>query len=143
MTPPLTFHTSLDHGPAFVMFGGSLAAGDVRWWWRPFRARGFEHVFAILPMLDGSCVVNGLASHVLIDWSPYPAADCALTLLRQFPQMSCVRVVDRTTASVYVPFEPMTCVTVVKAIFGIRAPWVVSPKGLHDLLLRRGAERFG
>lgn len=143
MTPPLTFRTSLDHGPAFVLFGGSLAAGPVPWWWRPFRRPGFEHVFAIVPMVQGSCVVNGLSSHVLIDWSPHPAAECAAALLAQFNHMRCVRVVDRTTASVYVPFEPMTCVTAVKAILGIRAPWIVSPKGLHDLLLRRGAERFG
>ena len=88
-------------------------------------------------------MVNGLASGMVLEWSEFPAVDCVIALLRQFPGIRVLMLVDQSTSGVYSPFEPMTCVTAVKAALGIRAPWVVSPKGLYDLLLRRGAERFG
>lgn len=139
MLPASAFH----HGPAFVLFGNTNAAMPVRWWWRPFRSPGWQHCLLIKPMRQGSVVVNGLASVVVIEWSEVPAVDCVAAMLRQFPGLRVLMLVDQTTGGVYSPFEPMTCVTAVKAALGIRAPWVVSPRGLYELLARRGAERFG
>lgn len=133
---------AFNHGSAYVLFGSMMGAQRVRWWWRPFRRPGFEHCFAILPMAQGSVLVNGLAHGMVVEWSGFAAGDCVLALRQQWPQMRCLVVLDRATDGVYAPFEPMTCVTVVKGLLGIRAPIVVSPKGLHDLLLRRGAERL-
>lgn len=135
--------SAFNHGPAFVVFGNTHAGMPVRWWWEPFRHAGFQHVFAILPMRQGSVVVNGLADGVTIEWADLPAGDCALAFLRQFPGTRILMVVDRNTGGVYVPFEPMTCVTVVKAALGVRAPWVLSPRGLYHCLTDRGAQRFG
>ena len=37
---------------------------------------------------------------------------------------------------------PMTCVEVVKATLGLRAPWIVTPRQLARHLLRRGGRRI-
>lgn len=144
MTTPVAImpRGAFNHGPKFVIFGPRNLANSVRWWWRPFMRRGFEHVFAILPMAEGSVSIQGLAWGMVVDWSPHPAGQCALAYLQQFPQAVGVVVMDDTASGVYSPFEPMTCVTVVKAALGVRAPTIVSPKALHDLLIRRGARRF-
>jgi hypothetical protein len=39
----------------------------------------------------------------------------------------------------YVPRGVLSCVSVIKAVLGLRAWWVVTPEQLHRLLVRRGA----
>lgn len=133
---------SVDHGPCFVVFGQTTGPANVRWWWKPFRRPNYEHCIVLMPQEQGCVLVDGNRGGVLVNWSPPPAADCAAALLAQFPGWRALRIA-RHPDTVYFPFEPMTCVTAVKAVLGVRAPTVVSPYGLYLELLRRGAERFG
>ncbi len=47
--------------------------------------------------------------------------------------------VDTTPRRSYVPRGFLSCVSVLKAILGLRACWIVTPKQLHRFLRRNGA----
>lgn len=132
---------------AFVVFQG----GDHRRFWRIFTRRGWRHCWIILPSQTNDAGLFGNDDAIVVDpnigfieiqgvkRSPRQVADEALEM-----GATCViRVqVDRSQNPTYVPRGILQCVSLVKAVIGISAWQVWTPKHLARYLIRNGGQIY-
>jgi hypothetical protein len=121
----------------FVVFPRDAALGRGAWWQR-FLAPGFRHVWACRAAGDGATLVLNHAGRVMqLGVEALPIG--AFLRDRQAEQAAWVMAV---AAPVQEPGPglrmPMTCVEAVKAVLGLRAPWVLTPRQLARHLRRIG-----
>lgn len=128
---------------AYVVFSGS----ETRSFWRVFVRRGWRHVQVIVPMYYPeprltadvySLVINPVTYAVKIDYfwlNPRKMVDEMLkdgcTAVIEVP-------VDIALKDGYIPRGLLTCVSLVKAIIGVRAWYVWTPYHLARYLIRHG-----
>lgn len=130
---------------AWVVFQGA----EHRRFWRIFTGRYWRHCFVIVPYyfpkpgLNAkvfSQIVNPITFCVkvgVIDMHPQELAkkllDEGYTAVIKVP-------VDHDYKTDYIPRGLLTCVSLVKAIIGVRAWYVWTPKHLARYLVRNGCE---
>lgn len=106
-------------------------------WWRIFTRPGYRHVFAIAERAGGTVIVNAMSHRLDADWIALPIGSYARELLERH---GCWIVAYTTSIPPRPVHRPIcTCVEIVKAVLGIRAPWVLTPWQLYRWLRRRGA----
>ena len=142
MTPPpnLTFQRATVEGPKVVVFSRRHAPA-FRWWWRLFVGPvgvEFGHCYVLAPAKVGVVMLNAVETGAFVDWIPWPMEVCASLLVEHG---AVALRVDRKGDRPYAPIELLTCVTAVKAIIGLRAPLVVTPRQLYRRLVAEGATR--
>lgn len=120
-----------------VAFVPASALAALTWW--QHLLTGYRHVFAFRACgPEVTEVVNHTGRLLDFTVQPLPASELAarlaaegMHLVATAPQVGGPRALLR---------GPMTCVEVVKALLGLRAPFVVTPRGLAAHLARRGAQ---
>lgn len=133
-----------EHRTYWVVFGESGVAGAGRPWWYCFCREGWRHCFVIADSANSqgvmtSSVVNPLAHSVQI--RSYLCAGS--TLAAEASELGFVVLkVETATPTGYIQRGLISCVTVVKAVTGIRAPLVQTPRMLFKHLQRLGAEQL-
>ncbi len=123
----------------YVVFGDWSALAPSPWvWTRGLTSPGWRHVMLLRDyQATASILLNPMAHYLQMSPYPAPAIEVALGLLEH--GASIVRVFTRPQWA-YNPRGLHTCVSVVKHALGVRAPWVWTPKQLHQYLIRQGAE---
>lgn len=108
-----------------------------RSWWSYLLHPKFAHVYAVRQCGDKSLMVNSF--HHVMAIREY---DCPITDFMK-EAMAATAILQYTVhyGSHYksAPWEPITCVSVVKRLLGIRSR-LVTPKALYHELLRAGAQ---
>lgn len=130
---------------AWIVFQGA----DHRRFWRIFTGRGWRHCFIVVPAYNptaglragrASVVIDPRSNHVSIDVLFMPPKEVADHLLGQGAKCVIKFNVDRRGLPDYVPRGILTCVSMLKAICGIGAWYVWTPKHFARWLLRNGGE---
>lgn len=140
--PTLNLREPMDGGPqrVFVVFADHGVNGQLPSrapdWVRIFTSPGFRHVYVLQPARLGAVIVNQLAQGVAVDWATYDTFACAIACVRAGHR---VLSLDTQHDASYVMLEPYTCVSVVKALIGVRHWWIISPRQLYNYLLKHGA----
>lgn len=112
----------------------------VRWrWWHPFCRKGFGHVYVIQPQQRGITTTDFLHSGIINLWH-----DCLIADALNLALDSGHRVLryEATLPLDDWPRGVITCVSVVKAIVGLRS-LAVTPYQLYGALLKAGADELG
>lgn len=135
---------------AYVIFYGSEHDG----FWRIFTGRGWRHCCVILPSYgpEDNLLRPDVASLVI---NPLTWGVEAL-VIRKHPEEVCrLQLEDGATAAIsipidlrherlYVPRGLLTCVSLIKAVLGMRGGWYVfTPKHLARYMLRHGGKFIG
>lgn len=140
--------TTRERFTAYVVFVGA----DHRRAWRIATRRGWRHCLVILPRVGvsetlvggrGAIVLNPIVSHLCVHASERSPLALAHEALNEGATCVVRCRVDRSPAGEYVPRGLLTCVSVIKAVLGVRAWWVVTPEQLARVLLRMGGELVG
>ena len=131
---------------AYVVFQGA----EHQIWWRMFTRAGYRHVLLIIPtdggrsLFDpnGSCiVVNGLSYTVNLNSLDITAKQAAEECLKRgATEVFRFKVSKRFTRE-FIPRGILTCVSLIKAVMGINAWWVITPEQLRNWLIDNGAEK--
>jgi hypothetical protein len=109
------------------------------WWARPLRP-GWRHCLACCADGAGSLVVEHVGTHLVAQHWGLPVG--ALVAEMQESLTAMVLLVPPPAARHGAALRaPLTCVEAVKAVLGIRAPWVLTPRALFDHLRRRHGAR--
>ena len=114
-------------------------APDAPWWLHGLHP-GFQHCFAFRDAGNGTTlIVNQVGTRMQCEVAPLGMADMVLDLTACGGR--CVLLVIRTPAPAG-PYlrGPMTCVETVKALLGIRAWWILTPRQLYRRLRREDAK---
>jgi hypothetical protein len=123
-----------------VAFVPAPAMARLAWWQRPLAA-GFKHCFAFRAAgQDFTELVDHTGRFLNLTVLPCAADDFAAQLLAE--GMTVHIVAPMPAAAQAILRGPMTCVEVVKAVLGIGAPWIITPRQLAAHLERRGAQRI-
>lgn len=114
-----------------------------------FTGRYWRHCFVIVPYyypkpgLNArvfSQIINPTTFNVMVEVEDIHPEEFAKQLLRE-GYTSVIKVpVAHSFKTEYIPRGLLTCVTLVKAIIGVRAWYVWTPKHLARYLIRNGAE---
>lgn len=130
---------------AYVIFMGS----EGRPFWRIFTRRGWRHCAVIVPAYYPdyslgsdvfSMLINPLSTHVEIDlFTTHPEAFCLKTL-EEGATMAIKVPVDHNPKRDYVPRGFLTCVSLVKAVLGLRAFSIITPEQLARRLILNGGQ---
>lgn len=110
----------------------------VRHWTNLFNRRpGWRHVVALSEDGPGTLVVNPLSHRLAIEWSPTPLG----AMVRGAMQRAGMFFVAYETEILPRPIglRLLTCVEIVKAVLGVRTPFVVTARQLYRWLRARGA----
>lgn len=140
--PVLQLHEPHERGPqrVFVVFAEYAVSEKLPdrapRWVRLFTSPGFRHVFVITRARLGAVVTNQLAQGVAVDWATYDPFACAIACVRAGHR---VLSLDTRHCADYVMLEPYSCVSVVKALIGVRHWWIITPRQLYNYLLKHGA----
>lgn len=130
---------------AFVVFQGA----EHRRAWRIFTRKGWRHCFVVIPIYYPepsltadvySLVINPITFCIRFDTVFMPPRKLVGMMLDEGYTAAIAVPVDHDYQTDYIPRGLMTCVSVVKAIIGIRAWFVWTPEHLARYLLRNGAE---
>lgn len=130
---------------AFVVFQGA----EHRRAWRIFTRRGWRHCFVVIPIYYPepsltadvySLIINPITCFVRQDVIFMPPRDLVNQLLEQGYTAAVAVPVDHDYKIEYIPRGLLTCVSLVKALIGVRAWYVWTPEHLARYLLRNGAE---
>ena len=134
---------------AFVVFYGS----DHEGFWRIFTARGWRHCAVILPVYSPGATLFSEGHAVAIQsigWGvevvvlEKSALEVAQTQLKEGATAALSIPIDLDMKRLYVPRGLLTCVSLIKAVLGLRGGWYVfTPKHLCRYLLRHGANFIG
>lgn len=131
---------------AYIVFHGA----EHQIWWRMFTKAGYRHAMLIIPtdggrsLFDprGSCVVvNGLSYTVNVNGLETTAKQAADHCLANGATEVLRFKVSKKFTREFVPRGILTCVSLIKAIIGINAWWVITPEQLRKWLLENGAEK--
>lgn len=131
---------------AYVVFAGA----EHRRAWRIFTGRRWRHVMVIVPMYYPapsltadvySIVINPLTFAVRIDYVWKDPRALVDEMLNEGFTAAIAVPVDHSYQVDYVPRGVLTCVSLVKAILGIKGAWYIwTPKHLARYLARMGGE---
>ncbi|WP_207762399.1 hypothetical protein [Niveispirillum lacus] len=112
-------------GPALLVFCHETEIA----WLRCLRP-GFRHVFIALPVAGGWITLDPLSTRLEAEYHPLPAGtDLAAWFRARGHQVLAASQSPPVPAQW--PLAPFTCVTLVKRVLGIRAPWVQTPWQLY------------
>jgi hypothetical protein len=130
--------TSRD-GLWFIAFPGDAALTCVPWWARFLRG-GFRHCLACQAAGDGhTLVVDFRGTQMRVAVEPVPIG--VFLRCMQDAAMSWIIAVEGTGAPPRAALRPpMTCVETCKALLGIRAWWIITPRQLARHLHKKGGK---
>lgn len=133
---------------AYLVFTGSSHSI----WWRMFTRRGWRHVQLIVPADHpdsslfskvGRCVVlNATSYSVTVSVVDKFAKDLALDCLDAGATMVLSYFVDVGFTREFIFRGLLTCVSLIKAVIGINAWYVITPGDLARWLIKNGATRL-
>ncbi|WP_206934151.1 hypothetical protein [Roseococcus thiosulfatophilus] len=124
--------------PFFLLFTRRPTGQGLRWWHHLLDAR-CAHVVVVQPMVVGSLVVQPFGKVLKVEWSYHPAEDQARGLMWAWNARA-LRVPAPPEQEAPPELRPfMTCVEVAKAMLGLSAWWIVTPRQLWWALVARGA----
>jgi len=107
-------------------------------WWARFLHPSFRHVLACRALdLETTLLVNHTGRHLVVEIEDRSAGHVLRELLAE--GASVLAVECPATPGGALLRGPMTCVEVVKAALGLRAPWTLTPRQLARRLRRAGA----
>lgn len=112
-------------GPALLVF-----CHDTEIAWLRFLRPGFRHVFVALPVAGGWITLDPLSTRLEADYHPLPP-DTDLAAWFRTRGHHVLPAAQRPPVPAQWPVAPFTCVTLVKRVLGIRAPWVQTPWQLY------------
>lgn len=122
---------------AFAVFTDYTTERKAPRWIHWGTSPGFRHCIAIIPAGGQTAVVNSLANGMSVAFAPFSPYACAI---------ACVRAGHRVLSftfkpsSEYAEFGWHSCVSVTKALLGVRKWWIISPRQLYEHLIRSGAQ---
>lgn len=118
-------------------------------WWTRFTIQGFEHCAIIEEVKSpeeglaqrGYCVYTDACYGLLVNQIYWEDAAKVVSEALVAHEITVVAIVDveKNHQRMYIPFGLWTCVTVVKAILGVRSWKVQTPQSLFRHLEKRGA----
>lgn len=110
--------------------------GEPWHWSEMFTKRGYRHAIALTPDGAGTIIVNGLSWRLHVERVAIPIG----WVLRHFMLEGFWFVYHRATIRAR-PWRPavLSCVEIIKALIGIRAPLVITPWQLYRRLRSLGA----
>jgi hypothetical protein len=134
-----TLTVSVEERLWFVAFPLTGAPQErTAWWQRPLRP-GFRHCFALRAEGgDRTLVADHLGARLVIELLRVPLVDALANLRRQLGALILAANEPATPLRPRVR-GPMSCVEMCKALLGIRACWIVTPRQLWRHLRARGA----
>jgi len=126
-------------GAWFVVFPRRrIGLARTAWWMRALRP-GWRHCFAARPFAQATLVLEHAGTQLDVTLDPAPTGEVLRRCIEETDALVLL-VPDRDVEPRAAMRGPMTCVEVVKATLGIRAPFVLTPRALFRHLRRhRGA----
>lgn len=130
---------------AYVIFQGA----EHRRFWRIFTRRGWRHCLVVIPVYDGapglmtpvySLIINPLTCFTDTHVEFTNPRDVVQEYLNAGYTAAISWPVDHDYKQEYVPRGFLNCVTLVKALIGVSAWYVWTPKHLARYLVRNGGE---
>jgi hypothetical protein len=111
-------------------------------WWSALLHPAYRHVVAFRGATTGSVIVNQEGVTLQADFAPYPPDFIARRLAEEAGAVMLAVWDERQRAEPRGALRgPMTCVETVKALLGIRKPFLLTPRQLARHLARAGAPR--
>jgi len=103
--------------------------------WDIFTSKGYRHCFAI--RWDGYnwVMIDPMGSWLEVQVLPYGPEDNVAEMMRDRGYR--VGYVRKSRRDRFIFRGFMTCVSTVKHLLGIRAAWVITPKQLHNYIIRK------
>jgi hypothetical protein len=104
-------------------------------WWHLFTRPGWRHVYAFATQRGAWVVVDPLSNRQAVVLLHGDDMDEIIRAHRAagFPVLRMRREIHKRGFA-----QPLYCVSVVKHLLGLRS-WAITPKQLHDAMIRRGA----
>lgn len=122
-----------------IVFPGPRAVEHAPWWAR-LLAPGYRHVLACRPAGEGrTLLVEQRGTHLAVEVLPMPAGAFVRGLLDAAQGWALLAEAAPGPARPRLR-GPLTCVEACKALLGLRAPFVLTPRQLARFLRRRGAK---
>ncbi len=141
----VVFSVTRTRHTAWVVFSGS----EARSFWRLFNRRGWRHVRLLLPAYYPepgltadvyTLFVDPRSNYVDVRVIWLPPEECARQLMEHGATAIIKFPVDHFRYRDYVPRGFLTCVSLPKAILGIRSWMIITPWQLARYLLRTGGK---
>lgn len=130
---------------AYVIFQGA----EHRRFWRIFTGKGWRHCLVVIPFSDHepslisptySLIINPITCFVRVETVFEEPLDVVQQYLDAGYTAAIGWQVDHDYKHEYIPRGLLTCVSLVKALIGVSAWYVWTPKHLGRYLLRNGGE---
>jgi hypothetical protein len=115
-----------------ILEGANPAPWPIRW----LTSVGFRHVFAFTAGEQGTQIIDPMWSGLDVRWSPFTPDQCAQACLDTHHRVLKLAKFENRS---YPLRGVITCVSVVKAVVGLRAWMAITPRQLYRELIKQGA----